>query len=80
MANSNIAPNTRVKFGAQDSILNEPDLLGIQVSSMKNFLQENTLAEKRTNSGLEQVFRNTFPIEDNHKNYILSKLWIVLDK
>ena len=71
MAKSNIVSKSRIRFGAQDSILKEPDLLGIQISSMKNFLQEDTLAEKRTNSGLEQVFRNTFPIEDNHKNYVL---------
>ena len=48
-----------------------PDLLAIQVSSWKDFLQEDVLPEKRQNVGLEAVLRNTFPIEDNHRNYIL---------
>ena len=48
-----------------------PDLLAIQVQSWKDFLQEDTLPEKRKNVGLEAVLRNTFPIEDNHRNYVL---------
>ena len=48
-----------------------PDLLDIQVASWKNFIQEDVLPEKRKNYGLEAVLRNTFPIEDNHKNYVL---------
>ena len=48
-----------------------PDLLAIQVQSWKDFLQEDTLPEKRRNVGLEAVLRNTFPIEDNHRNYVL---------
>ena len=48
-----------------------PDLLAIQVESWKDFLQEDVLPEKRKNLGLEAVLRNTFPIEDNHRNYVL---------
>ena len=48
-----------------------PDLLAIQVQSWKDFLQEDILPEKRRNVGLEAVLRNTFPIEDNHRNYVL---------
>ena len=46
-----------------------PDLLDIQVASWIDFLQEDILPEKRKNAGLEAVFRNIFPIEDNNKNY-----------
>ena len=51
--------------------INLPDLLAIQVQSWKDFLQEDVLPEKRKNVGLEAVLRNTFPIEDNHRNYVL---------
>ena len=70
MANKSYNLDNRISFGSVDSAIDPPDLLDIQVSSMKEFLQEDTLPEKRENKGLEQVFNNIFPIEDNHKNYI----------
>ena len=48
-----------------------PDLLEIQLASYEEFLQENVLAEKRMKKGLEAVFRSMFPVEDNHRNYVL---------
>ena len=48
-----------------------PDLLDIQIASWKDFLQEDVLPEKRANKGLQASLSNTFPIEDNHSNYIL---------
>ena len=48
-----------------------PDLLDIQIASWIDFLQEETLPEKRLNKGLESTFKNIFPIEDNNRNYIL---------
>ena len=57
---------TKIKFN-----IPTPDLLDLQVASWKDFIQEDSLPEKRENKGLEAVLRNTFPIEDNHKNYIL---------
>jgi len=65
------ASNDRFSFGSIKPSINFPDLLDIQVSSMTDFLQEDVLPEKRKNEGLEKVFTNMFPIEDNHKNYIL---------
>jgi len=58
-------------FSKNNFSINLPDLLAIQVESWKNFLQEDVLPEKRKNLGLEAVLRNTFPIEDNHRNYVL---------
>jgi len=69
-SNSLSAKNTH-SFSKLDEVVDIPDLLGLQVNSMESFLQEETLPEKRENIGLESVFRNTFPIEDNHKNYVL---------
>jgi DNA-directed RNA polymerase beta subunit len=58
-------------FSKLEEVVDIPDLLAIQVDSMENFFQEDVLPEKRENIGLESVFRNIFPIEDNHKNYFL---------
>ena len=63
--------NVRHSFGSTNTTFERPDLLDIQLSSIKEFLQEDVLPEKRKIQGLEQVFNNIFPIEDNHKNYIL---------
>ena len=48
-----------------------PDLLGIQLASWENFLQEDILPEKRENKGLEAVFKNMFPVEDARSDYVL---------
>tara|TARA_A100000164_G_scaffold71068_1_gene59462 strand:+ start:4320 stop:8063 length:3744 start_codon:yes stop_codon:yes gene_type:complete len=58
-------------FSKNNFSIDLPDLLAIQVESWKDFLQEDVLPEKRKNLGLEAVLRNTFPIEDNHRNYVL---------
>lgn len=71
MANSYYSSENRISFASVKSPIDFPDLLDIQLSSMKDFLQEDVLPEKRENVGLEKVFQNIFPIEDNHKNYIL---------
>ena len=57
---------TKIKFD-----VDLPDLLDIQRSSWIEFLQEDILPEKRKNQGLEEVFKNIFPIEDNNRNYVL---------
>ena len=71
MAKQLDAATNRLSFGTINSKAESPDLLDIQLSSIKEFLQEDVLPEKRKNQGLEQVFKTIFPIEDNHKNYIL---------
>jgi len=61
----------RHSFSKTKQINEIPDLLSLQVYSWDDFLQEDVLPEKRENKGLEAVFKNIFPVEDNHKNYIL---------
>ena len=61
----------RVSFQKIPSILELPDLLSIQTESYQIFLQENMLDGERQTIGLEEVFRNVFPIEDSHRNYVL---------
>jgi len=64
-------PTERVSFQKIPSIIEIPDLLSVQTESFKLFLQEDTLEEERLPIGLEEVFRNVFPIEDAHRNYVL---------
>ena len=61
----------RQSFSKTKQLTSLPDLLSLQVYSWDDFLQEDILPEKRENKGLEAVFRNIFPVEDNHKNYHL---------
>ena len=61
----------RHSFSKTETINEVPDLLSLQVYSWDDFLQEDILPEKRENKGLQAVFKNIFPVEDNHKNYIL---------
>ena len=71
MSSNSAKANNTFSFSNLQEIVDIPDLLGLQVNSMETFLQEEVLPEKRENVGLEAVFRNIFPIEDNHKNYVL---------
>ena len=71
MSSNSLSSKSAYNFSKLEEVISIPDLLAIQVNSMEDFLQEEILPEKRENIGLEAVFRNTFPIEDNHKNYVL---------
>ncbi len=48
-----------------------PDLLDLQMVSFKKFLQKGIKKDKKENIGLNQVFKNTFPITDNRERYLL---------
>jgi len=52
-------------------IVNIPDLLDMQVGTFKKFLQKDIHPSKRKDSGLQQVFKEIFPIEDAKGNYLL---------
>ena len=71
MSSNSLSTTNSYSFSNLEEVVDIPDLLGLQVNSMETFLQEEVLPEKRENIGLEAVFRNIFPIEDNHKNYVL---------
>ena len=61
----------RKTFSKISSFIDVPDLLSIQTKAYQHFLQEWVPYEARKPIGLEGVFRDVFPIEDSHKNYIL---------
>ncbi len=49
----------RKDFGKQQSVLNVPSLLSIQLASYDNFLQKNIDPTKRKNLGLEATLNHT---------------------
>jgi len=61
----------RISFSKIPSVVDMPDLLALQKDSFQEFLQENVPEDERLPIGLEGVFRNVFPLEDTHRNYVL---------
>ncbi|OGW80807.1 MAG: DNA-directed RNA polymerase subunit beta [Omnitrophica bacterium RIFCSPHIGHO2_02_FULL_51_18] len=55
--------NKRHSFGKIEDICDMPHLVEIQTKSFADFLQVGVPKSKRKNSGLEEVFREAFPIE-----------------
>ena len=54
----------RKNFGHIKSIVDIPDLIGMQRDSYNRFLQMNVLPENRKDAGLQSVFNSVFPIKD----------------
>lgn len=56
-------PPNRVSFRGREEIIDLPNLIEIQVKSFRQFFQEDKLPHERENMGLEEVFREIFPIK-----------------
>ena len=54
----------RKSFGRIPTVAPMPNLIEVQKSSYDYFLQMNVAPERRTNLGLQEVFRSVFPIKD----------------
>ncbi|CAK0778564.1 RNA polymerase subunit beta [uncultured Gammaproteobacteria bacterium] len=54
----------RKSFGRIAEVTRMPNLIEVQRSSYDHFLQMNVSAEKRSNVGIQEVFRSVFPIKD----------------
>lgn len=72
--------NNRISFRRIKSVLDVPDLLGIQTETFEDFLQHNVPPAKRENKGLQQVFLTNFPVLDNKENYRLDFLEYYVEK
>ena len=62
-----ITPAQKRNFGRIHDEFPVPDLTQIQTRSYERFLQADDPADARTDSGLEGVFREIFPIESYDK-------------
>jgi DNA-directed RNA polymerase subunit beta len=51
-------------FGRLSAAVPMPNLIEVQKASYDQFLQKDILPEERTNSGLQEVFKSVFPIQD----------------
>ena len=53
----------RKHFGNIDEVLEAPNLIGIQIQSYADFLQQDVAPSKRKQVGLQAVFKEVFPID-----------------
>lgn len=67
-------PPNRVSFRGREEIIDLPNLIEIQVKSFRQFFQEDKLPHERENMGLEEVFREIFPIKSYDENTTLEYL------
>ena len=54
----------RKSFGRIPEVAQMPNLIDVQRASYEAFLQMNTPHDSRTNTGLQEVFKGVFPIDD----------------
>jgi len=54
----------RKNFGRIPAVAPMPNLIEVQKASYDQFLQTGVVASKRTDSGLQEVFKSVFPIKD----------------
>ncbi|MCW0181081.1 DNA-directed RNA polymerase subunit beta [Zavarzinia sp.] len=58
----------RKSFGRIPEVTTMPNLIEVQKSSYDQFLQIDVSAEKRTDTGIQGVFKSVFPIKDFSEN------------
>lgn len=64
----------RVSFKEREEIIDLPSLIEVQIKSFKQFLQADKLPHERENIGLEEVFREIFPIKSYDEKTVLEYL------
>ncbi len=67
-------PPDRVSFRSREEIIDLPNLIEIQVKSFRQFFQEDKLPHERENMGIEEVFREIFPIKSYDEKTVLEYL------
>ncbi len=67
-------------FGKIPDAIDIPDLVALQKKSYANFLQVDTPLNKRKCEGMEQLFREIFPVESYDKNMVLEYVGYELEK
>lgn len=64
----------RVSFKEREEIIDLPNLIEVQIKSFRQFLQVDKLPHERENIGLEEVFREIFPIKSYDEKTVLEYL------
>ena len=54
----------RKYFGRLAATVEMPNLIEVQKTSYEHFLQHDTAVDKRTDTGLQEVFKSVYPIKD----------------
>ena len=78
---SNISTDLRLRksYGTLKTIVEPPDLIRVQKESYENFLQKDIVADKRTDAGLQGVFKSVFPIKGMNDLVSLDFQWYKLE-
>src|SRR3954462_14599905 len=79
-AQRTIRPEADRNFGRFGDAIDVPPLTDVQTRSYERFLQLDTPQDKRTNTGLEGVLREIFPIESYDKKLSLEYIKYELGK
>lgn len=66
-------PN-RISFQEKEEILALPNLIEVQIKSYNQFLQVDRFPEERENVGLEEIFKEVFPIKSYDEKTVLEYL------
>lgn len=64
-------PPKRVSFKEHEEIIDLPNLIEVQLKSYKEFLQADKLHPERESVGLEEVFREIFPVKSFDEKIVL---------
>ncbi len=67
-------PPNRVSFKKREEIIDLPNLIEVQVKSYRDFLQAEKFPHERENMGMEEVFREVFPVKSFDEKIILEYL------
>ncbi len=67
-------PPNRVSFKNREEIIDLPNLIEVQVKSYRDFLQAEKFTHERENMGMEEVFREVFPVKSFDEKIILEYL------
>lgn len=71
-------PPNRVSFKEYEEIIDLPNLIEIQIKSYRDCLQAEKLPSERDNIGLEEVFREIFPVKSFDEKIVLEYLQYTL--
>ena len=70
----------RINFSKIKKVIDIPDLIGVQKQSYAEFLQQDIPVDKRKFQGLEEVFREIFPITDFNDTSVLEYVSYTIEK